>query len=212
MALQNPYNVYQYDMRKLIYTLSSIFCFTLGAASLGWSISPQKSSDAHERDANVSALDEWKSLAEQGELDAQMHLATLYREGKDVPQDYKAAVKWFTLAADQGDVVAQYNLGIMHSFGLGTIADYNASVRWYKLAAEQGNPTAQYNLGRLYYLGQGVSENLVYAHMWAHHSSSNGFKMGDALKELLTELMTPNEVKEAQLLTIECLEKNYKGC
>ena len=177
MALQNPYNVYQYDMRKLIYTLSSIFCFTLGAASLGWSISPQKSSDAHERDANVSALDEWKSLAEQGELDAQMHLATLYREGKDVPQDYKAAVKWFTLAADQGDVVAQYNLGIMHSFGLGVVPNYQPAVKWYTLSAEQGNALAQYNLGRLYYLGKGVSENMVYAHMWAKQASSKGFEL-----------------------------------
>jgi len=46
---------------------------------------------------------------------------------------------------------------------------------------------AQYNLGRLYFLGKGVSENRIYAHMWATLAASNGFIMGEELTELLTE-------------------------
>ena len=199
-------------MKKLISTLCLMVSFVFIGIGLGWSSDFQKPPVANEKDLNGSALKEWKTLAKQGNLDAQMHLATLYREGKDVTQDYKTAVKWFTLAAERGDVVAQYNLGIMHSFGLGTVPDYNASVKWYKLAAEQGNPIAQYNLGRLYYLGQGVSENLAYAHMWANHASANGFEMGEELRGLLAELMTPTQVEEAHRLAIECLGKNYKGC
>ena len=38
---------------------------------------------------NVNDLEEWKTLAQHGDLDAQFYLATLYREGKGVPQDYK---------------------------------------------------------------------------------------------------------------------------
>ncbi|MGB0169740.1 MAG: tetratricopeptide repeat protein [Paracoccaceae bacterium] len=108
--------------------------------------------------------------------------------------------------------MAQYNLGIMHSFGLGVVPDYKASVKWYTRAAEQGDPIAQYNLARLYYLGQGVKENLAYAHMWANHASSNGFEMGEELKGLLTELMSPSQIEKAQNLANECLKKAYQGC
>ena len=100
----------------------------------------------------------------------------------------------------------------MHSFGLGVVPNFELGVKWYVLAAEQGNALAQYNLGRLYYLGQGVTENIVYAHMWANQSSSNGFRMGEELTELLTELMSPAQIKEARRLENECVNKNYKGC
>ena len=100
----------------------------------------------------------------------------------------------------------------MHSFGLGVVPNYQPAVKWYTLAAEQGDPLAQYNLGRLYYLGKGVPENLVYAHMWAKHASSNGFEMGTELTELLTELMTENQINEANRLGKECEIKRYKGC
>jgi TPR repeat protein len=100
----------------------------------------------------------------------------------------------------------------MHSFGLGVVPNFELGVKWYVLAAEQGNALAQYNLGRLYYLGQGVTENIVYAHMWANQSSSNGVSMGEELTELLTELMSPAEIKEARRLENECVNKNYKGC
>jgi TPR repeat protein len=139
-------------------------------------------------------------------------LATAYRKGTGVTQDYKKAVKWFTLAAEQGDASAQYNLGVMHSFGLGIIPDYKPAVKWFTLAAEQGNALAQYNLGRLYYLGQGVSENLVYAHMWSKQSSRNGFKMGDDLSKLLTDFMSIAQIEEANQLENDCLKKKYKAC
>ncbi|MEL0129412.1 MAG: tetratricopeptide repeat protein [Paracoccaceae bacterium] len=162
--------------------------------------------------SNEIFLERLEALAEQGDLAAQVELANAYRKGIRVTQDYKTAVKWFTLAAEQGHAVAQYNLGIMHSFGLGVVPNYKHAVKWYTLAAEQGDPLAQYNLGRLYYLGKGVSENLIYAHMWAKHASLNGFAMGTELKDLLTELMTENQLSEAHRLGKECEIKKYKGC
>ena len=100
-------------------------------------------------------------LAKQGNLAAQIELASAYRKGIGVTQNYKIAVKWFTLAAEQGNADAQYNLGVMYSFGLGVIPNYQPAVKWYTLSAEQGNALAQYNLGRLYYLGKVVSEKMV---------------------------------------------------
>ena len=161
---------------------------------------------------NGTKLKGLETLAKQGDLAAQIELANAYRKGIGVNQDYKTAVKWFTLAAEQGNAEAQYNLGIMHSFGLGIVPNYQPAVKWYTLAAGQGNALAQYHLGRLYYLGKGVPENLVDAYMWANQASSNGFKMGSELTELLTELMTTNQIKQARKLGKECVIKNYKGC
>ena len=158
------------------------------------------------------SLKNLENLAKQGNLVAQIELANYYRKGIRVTQDYKTAVKWFTLAAEQGDAVSQYNLGIMYSFGLGVVPNYQPAVKWYTLAAEQGNALAQYNLGRLYYLGKGVSEDLVYAHMWAQQASSNGFEMGSELTDLIKELMTTNQIEEAHRLGKECVRKKYKGC
>ena len=202
----------QTSLRKLFIYLSFAMCFAFGSQGPAWSAETQTAYAAQEKDKNSPALEEQISLAEQGNLEAQIYLASAYRQGNGVPQDYKTAVKWFTRAAEQGHAVAQYNLGIMHSFGLGVVPDYKASVKWYTRAAEQGNPIAQYNLARLYYLGQGVKENLAYAHMWANHASSNGFEMGEELKGLLTELMSPSQIEKARNLANECLKKAYQGC
>ena len=85
-------------------------------------------------------------------------------------------------------------------------------MQWYTLSPEQGNEYAQYNLGRLYYLGQGVTANMVYAHMWTNLASSNGFDMSKNLRGLITELMTPSQIERAQELARKCIKKNYKEC
>ena len=48
----------------------------------------------------ATALREWTPLAEQGRADAQYNLGLIYDKGWGVPQDYKAAVKWYRLAAE----------------------------------------------------------------------------------------------------------------
>lgn len=122
------------------------------------------------------------------------------------------SLKQLEAFAKQGDLAAQIELANAYRKGIGVTQDYKTAVKWFTLAAEQGDPPAQYNLGRLYYLGKGVPENLVYAHMWAEHASLNGFTMATDLKNLLTELMTENQISEANRLGKECKDKKYKGC
>ena len=199
-------------MKKLLSTIGLSICFVIGGLNLVFSNDLKNEATPNEFTIYESNLDEWETLAEEGNLIAQFNLANMYREGKGVTQDYKTAVKWFTLAADQGNAVAQYNLGIMHSFGLGVVPNYKTAVKWYRLSAEQGNQMAQYNLGRLYYLGQGVPENFVYAYMWANQASLQGFDMGEELKGLLSELMTSSQIELAKKLEKKCFNKNFEGC
>ena len=53
---------------------------------------------------------------------------------------------------------------------------------------------------------------MVYAHMWVNLASSNEFEMAKQLMELITELMTPSQIEEAERLARECVKKNYKVC
>ncbi|HAR33023.1 MAG TPA: hypothetical protein DCR95_02740, partial [Desulfobacter sp.] len=63
----------------------------------------------YKRDYNKS----YKNAAEQGNANAQYILGVMYEKGKDVPQDFKEAVKWYKLAAEQGVAQAQFNMGML---------------------------------------------------------------------------------------------------
>ncbi|MFL2801194.1 MAG: tetratricopeptide repeat protein [Paracoccaceae bacterium] len=68
-------------------------------------------------------------LGDDGNEKAQYFLGEIYYKGKGIPQDYKKALKWYTLSAKQGNNVAQYNFGIMYSFGLGVVPDYKTALK-----------------------------------------------------------------------------------
>jgi len=60
-----------------------------------------------------------KPLAVKGDGEAQYQLGRLYRSGRGVSEDNKAAFQWMQKAAEQGHVKAQYNLGVMYENGWG---------------------------------------------------------------------------------------------
>ncbi len=49
----------------------------------------------------LTALREWRPLAEQGNANAQFRLGFMYEKGLGVPQDYAQAHMWFDLAASK---------------------------------------------------------------------------------------------------------------
>ena len=69
-----------------------------------------KNTNQNKSDESISSY-EWTLRAEQGDVDAQLNLGNMYFNGEGVPQDDKAAVKWYRLAAEQGNARAQHNLG-----------------------------------------------------------------------------------------------------
>ena len=132
----------------------------------------------------------------------------MYSGGQGIPQDYKQAIKWYTLAAIQGSRTAQGILGFMYSNGQGVIQDYKQSFKWYTLAAEQVNNSAQFSLGGVYALGKGVPQNYVMAHMWSNIAAFNG--ESTELRDYLTEIMTPPQIDQAQQKAREWLKKHGK--
>ena len=200
-------------MKRLITTLCLTISLTIGSFGVGWSGDFQKGLTAAQKGDYVTALKEWKPLAEQGDALAQLNLGVMYHNGQGVPQDYKTAVKWYILSAEQGNAKAEFNLGQMYRNGYGVPQDYKTAVKWYTLSAEQGFVEAQANLGVMYALGRGVIEDKVYAHMWGNISNSNGYEGGKKLMDYLLEQgMTPSQIEKAQDLARECVKKEYKGC
>ena len=55
--------------------------------------------------------------------------------GRDVPQDYAEAARWFPLAAEQGHASAQYGLGLAYTNGDDVPQDYVQAHMWHNLAA-----------------------------------------------------------------------------
>jgi uncharacterized protein len=75
----------------------------------------------------------WRALAAQGQADAQYNLGVIYHYADGVKQDFREALKWYTLAAAQGDIGAQQAIGSMYMRGQGVKQDQRAGMRWMML-------------------------------------------------------------------------------
>ena len=93
-------------MKRLLPILMG-FALLLLSSTEGWTADFQKGMDAYKSGDYATAMSEWKSLAEQGDADAPYNLGLMYEEGKGVIQNYKTAVKWYTLGAERGDAFSQ---------------------------------------------------------------------------------------------------------
>lgn len=85
---------------------------------------------------------EWfQRAAEKNNVDAEMRLAALYRDGsKNFPRDMQKAADWYRKAADQGDATAQGTLGTLYSMGQGVPQSYVEAYYWLDLAAAVKGP------------------------------------------------------------------------
>lgn len=157
-------------------------------------------SAAYQRGDFTTAFRLWRPLAERGDGRAQGLLGLMYRQGKGVLRDDREAAHWYRLAAAQGFAVLQYELGVMYSNGQGVPEDHREAVRWYRMAAEQGEADAQLNLGAMYANGEGVPRDYVQAYMWFNLAAAQGQETAMNNREILTRLMTPAQIAEAQAL------------
>jgi TPR repeat protein len=158
---------------------------------------------AYDKGDFVKAHDEFETLAEQGNADAQWNLGTMDKNGNGVPQDYAEAVKWFRKAAEQGFAGAQYDLGVMYYGGTGVPQDYAEALKWFGKAAEQGFAGAQYVLGVMYVDGIGVERNLMQAHICFNLAATGGNPEAAAGRDRAASMMTASQISEAQRIAEE---------
>jgi TPR repeat protein len=94
---------------------------------------------AYNKGDYVTAVKEWRPLADQGVAAAQFNLGLLYYDGHGVPLDFAQAADWFTKAAEQDYGKAQYDLGAMYGIGKGVKRDYVQAYKWLNLCAAKGD-------------------------------------------------------------------------
>ena len=88
----------------------------------------------------ATALRELRPLAEQGNVGAQLFLATMYEDGKGVPQDHVQAYKWYALTVVRGDqTFAIFRIRIAAQMTPPQIAEAQKLVREW-LAANKDRP------------------------------------------------------------------------
>jgi len=78
-----------------------------------------------------------RTMAEQGDAEAQFVLGTMYRDGQGVEKDLEETLKWWERAAELGNVDAQFALGNIYSGGFGVTRDYVQSYMWFDITAAQ---------------------------------------------------------------------------
>lgn len=94
----------------------------------------------------------------------------LYQRAKDyqygdreLPKDYKKAMRLFLQAAKKGHAKSMTDIGYMHEKGFGTQKNSEEAFKWYERAAEKGESMALNNLGWMYSQGRAVERDYVKA-------------------------------------------------
>ena len=117
-------------MTPIVYW--SVFALTIGLLL-------QTSSAAGQDNQPVAvSLEQCRKLAEEGNVEAQYKMGTIYEARLGEAQDFKEAAKWYLKAAEKGHAKAQYKLGTMYTQGKGVHQDHMEAARWLGKAAQQG--------------------------------------------------------------------------
>ncbi|KAF9133416.1 hypothetical protein BG015_003561, partial [Linnemannia schmuckeri] len=83
-------------------------------------------------------------------------------DGKDVPQEYQAAMDWYLKAAEQGHAIAQYSIGDLYYHGHGVPRDYAQAMAC---------------VGVLYDDGRGVPRDYIKAAEWYTKAADQGYEL-----------------------------------
>ncbi len=121
--------------------------------------SPQKPKKSNVKEkVSISCDPALQYLGDNTDPRTQFEIGNKYYYGQAVAQDYKEALKWFSLAAqqgysealawfhqlaaDKGDSDIQFQLGLMYETGKGVSQSYSEAIRLFSLAAQQGQSDA----------------------------------------------------------------------
>ncbi len=123
-----------------------------------------------DKEKYIAAITLMRKLAEQGEVEAQLNLASFYMYGNGVEKNIEESIYWYEKAAEQGDVEAQRILGDLYFWAEEVKQDYEKAVYWLKKAAKQGDAFSQNELAYLYKKGLGVDQSFIKA--WILYTAS----------------------------------------
>ena len=197
----------KFDLRAGILALG-----ILGAASgAAWADAYQDGIKAFHGEDYAKALSLLLPYAKDGNGEAAYLIGEMYgprswgQKGENrngVELDNKEAIFWWDEAAKLGNSDAQLKLGWWLMKGKDVVKqDQAAGMNWLLMAANQGEPQAQYEVGLGYWKGRGVKADPIAAYMWLDLCSAEpGFDNAASYRDEIAKGMTPDQVKQAQLM------------
>ena len=123
-------------------------------------------------------------------------------------QDYRTAIRLWTISAEKGHAEAQGFIGGMYHAGLGVKKDYKIALDWYKKAAIKGVAQAQLGIGNLYGDGLGVKKDYVRARMWFAISANAGNQRAQYNLKKISLRMDPENIAKSEELALEWMKKH----
>lgn len=134
----------------------------------------KKGKDSEQRSKYADAVRFYLIAAKQGNMNAEIRLGNLYREGHEgVKRDLTSSASWFLKAARQGNALAQFETAEIYYSGKGFKRDYRKSLKWYKAAAINGNIYAMTSLAYMYLRGKGVDKDVPQAIKWFYSAAND---------------------------------------
>lgn len=122
-----------------------------------------------------SAEAEWRGPAEEGDMNAQFGMGTLFERGLDGQPDPVEALRWYRMAASQGSAEAKYNIGRIYAAGGAIERDMTQASYYWLEAADAGHAPSMHNVGVMYYQGAGVEKDPQQAEEWFRRAAVAGF-------------------------------------
>lgn len=116
---------------------------------------------ALERHDYATALKGFRSLADEGNAEAQWQLGEMYGNGNGVSKDLGEALRWVRRAAEHGHAEAQFTLG-----ALASLTKDAEDIGWLRRAADQGDEHAIYLLAHTYATDDSAARDPIEALRW----------------------------------------------
>lgn len=166
--------------------------------------------NAYLRHDYITAMREFRPLAQRGDTFAEIAVGWLYDNGLGVPHDDTEAVKWYLLAAKQGDARAQQYLGIMYATGTGVEKNLGVAEKWFRLSTEQGSSGGQYGLGVMYRDGLLGMPDPIEALKWFSLATNSGAGTPEGDRALADQFTMQKSMTAEQIDRASALVKGWK--
>ena len=125
----------------------------------------------------------WIEKAEKGDAEkGYLSGFAFYRGIGGAKRDYKAAFKWFKMAAKSGSSAAAANIGDMYNLGHFVVKDEKKAFQWYLQAATSGSSEGMEKLADIYADGEIFEKNYFEAARWYQKSAENSHIPSPSLK------------------------------
>jgi hypothetical protein len=122
-----------------------------------------------------------QKMAEGGNPIAAYTLGVMYANGRQVPQDFAEAKKWYLFASEHGLSIAEFSLGYAYEHGQGTAVDLPEAIKWYHIAIDHNVAAAKLELAALYHEGKGVPKDEMEATRLVRSAAEQGFSVAQVI-------------------------------